>query len=190
MSEPVKEGVPRGFPASPAALASVSPRHPGPVLCANQTSRCLLPEPAHIRGAQHTLPDAGQTQRWAMNQTGPAPRLQGSRADSQPHKLTRCHAGQTCVLEGGDGGGRHGVRRNSASKGTEAWGFRAGESVVQRWGHSECWAEAKEDEEQGYRLAACAFGEEDGRVQENATGSICIKEIPQCSGLDPAIAFA
>lgn len=49
---------------------------------------------------------------------------------------------------------------------------------------------AKEDEEQGYGLAACVFGEEDGRIQENATGSIYIKEIPGCSGLDPATAFA
>lgn len=49
---------------------------------------------------------------------------------------------------------------------------------------------AVEDEEQGYRLAACVFWEEDGRAQGNATGSICIKEIPRCSGLDPATAFA
>lgn len=40
-------------------------------------------------------------------------------------------------------------------------------SVVCRCGHSECWAQAKETEEQGYGLAASVFGEEDGRVQEN-----------------------
>lgn len=49
---------------------------------------------------------------------------------------------------------------------------------------------AVEDEKQDYGLAACVFGEEDGRIQENTTGSIYIKEIPGCSGLDPAAAFA
>lgn len=71
----MKRGEPRRFPGT---LASVRPHHPRPVLHANQTPRCLLPEPAHISAAQHTLPEAGQTLCWAMNQTEPCPWAPGT----------------------------------------------------------------------------------------------------------------
>lgn len=114
----------------------------------------------------------------------------------------RRHQTAALSLEGG-GRGRKGAqgRRDGASKGTAAWGCRAGDSMVgdgttvdagpgrRSWawqGPRQGPRETKSRAEGGQPHVSegrC------GNLQEDARGNIHIKEFPGCSGLGPATAL-